>query len=118
MTGIEELAERVADERGSWPGKRWRCSKQLRQEIVAAATELLGTGMRLGRVAGAVGVKSATLGRWLKTGRAGVGHEESFRRVEVIEAGHEGCLTLVTPAGYRVEGLSLGGVERLLAALG
>jgi len=119
MAGIEELAERVAEERRSWTGTRWRCSRPLRQEIVAAAGELVGTGTPVARVASAIGVTAPTLTRWLRSARAGKQtRQHGFRRVEVADVGGSSGLALVTPAGYRVEGLDLGGVERLLAALG
>ena len=57
-----------------------------------------------------------TLGRWLTVSDRRPPGPGGFRRVEV-EATSTGELTLVTPTGYRVEGLEVAGIERLLPAL-
>jgi hypothetical protein len=77
-------------------------------------------GKRLGRVAEELKIGSATLRRWLERGSAG----EPFRPVEVQkqeveeEPGKASSLVVVTPSGWRIEGLRLGDLPELLRALG
>ncbi|MDP9120689.1 MAG: hypothetical protein M3O15_04870 [Acidobacteriota bacterium] len=85
---------------------------------MACAQEALGRGVGLEEVATVLGVSEPTLSRWLERQRG------PLRRVEVVaqeEAADRprlaGALVLVTPHGYRVEGLELGEVAALLEAL-
>jgi hypothetical protein len=75
-------------------------------------------GKSLGRVAEELGIGSATLTRWL--GKVGGG--EPLRPVEVQreeeEPGLASSLVVVTPSGWRIEGLRLADLTELLRALG
>jgi len=117
MPGIEELASRVDAERRAWQGRRWRCSVPLRAAIVETAGSLVESGWSVGRIAKVVGVTPATLGRWLQSRRDDESSPGGFRPVEVEAGGGRRELTLVSPSGYRVEGLGLEEIERLLVAL-
>lgn len=112
-----ELRKLVESERSSWPGRRWRCSPGLRQEIVEATKAEIAGGASLRKVAREIGVPSSSLERWLagKTRARSCG----FRKVEVAEELKEDSrLVLVTPNGYRVEGLKVEQLVTLLASLG
>lgn len=90
--------------------------QELRQEAVELVREGLAQGMGLREVAVRLGICHATLYRWLGK------REGPVRRVEIVPepAAREelaGRLVLVTPGGYRVEGLGLGEVTRLLEVL-
>lgn len=85
-------------------GARWRTPQVLRDEIAAWARKLRAEGHRLGSIAAAIGLSESALGRWLSSGGGG----GELRRVRVVEGGPApGRLVVVTPAGYRLEGLSL-----------
>jgi hypothetical protein len=115
-TKIEELRERVEIERSEWQGVRWRCSKELRAEIEEVGEELLGSGWTAISVSKALGLAPFTLGRWLSC-RDDHQAESGFRRVEVGSSNHGMGLSLTTPSGHRVDGLSLEQVERLLVSI-
>jgi hypothetical protein len=76
-------------------------------------------GKSLGRVAEELGIGPVTLTRWL--GRSGAGGEP-LRPVEVQreeeEPGPASSLVVVTPSGWRIEGLRLADLTELLRALG
>ena len=116
--GLEQLAERITAERDAWSGKRWRCSRVLRADVVAETSARVASGEPVARLARALGVTSVTLTRWLDNARGQSGGVRGFRRVEVDESGHGSQLVVVTPLGYRVEGLDLAGAQELLTVLG
>jgi hypothetical protein len=69
----------------------------------------------LGRVAADLGVSAVSLQRWLEQGETAV-----FRPVEIEPipaAAPAGGLALITPRGYRVEGLEAGVLISLLRVL-
>jgi hypothetical protein len=75
-------------------------------------------GKSLGSVAEELGLGPATLTRWL--GRGGAG--EPLRPVEVQREeeapGPTSSLVVVTPSGWRIEGLRLAELAELVRALG
>jgi len=90
--------------------------EDLREEALGLVQEGLAQGASLREVAVKLGICPATLYRWLgkKEGRV--------RRVEIVPepllpVERAQGLVLVTPRGYRVEGLGLGDVTRLLEVL-
>lgn len=110
---FRELTSRLLSER-SCRGAGY--PEELREEAVGLVQEGLAQGSSLREVAVRLGVCHATLYRWLAR------KEVRLRRVEIVpepvtrcEAAHG--LVLVTPQGYRVEGLGLGDVPRLLEML-
>jgi transposase-like protein len=102
---------------GGRTGRGVRYPRELREEAVACARESLRSGKRVEAVAADLGVSGVTLARWLE-------RSPGVRRVEVVAETTAGAirppaksLVLVTPQGYRVEGLDLGMVAVLLEAL-
>lgn len=97
---------------------RWRASQEVRAAVVAYTRQCLGDGVSVERVAVELGVGASALRRWLEA------ELPSLRRVVVeagdgdgAEGGGQPGPTLVSPRGYRVEGLSLEAVRALLVAL-
>jgi len=76
-------------------------------------------GMALAEIGGALGVSESSLGRWVTAERAGSGQEGAGMREVKIAAPVAGAasVALVTPRGYRVEGLDIEGALRLLQEL-
>ena len=80
---------------------RWRCPAGLRSEVVGYVGERRSKGERIGRIAWDLGLSEPTLIRW---GQAASGR---FREVQVADpAMTSSVLCLVTPRGYRLEGLT------------
>jgi len=97
-------------------GKRGRTTAipdEVREVLVACALEQRERGKSWAAIAKSLGVSSSGLIRW---SRQGVARCEGTVPVEVrVELPSDGTpVTLVSPAGYRVEGL---GVSEALAAL-
>jgi transposase-like protein len=90
-----------------------RYSPELRQLGVSYLEECLLKGSSRGSVARNLGVSEYTLKRWQQKEKR-KGH---LRRVEVIDREPSEQIVLVTPEGYRVEGLSEPGLIRLLSQL-
>jgi transposase-like protein len=102
---------------GGRTGRGVRYPRELREEAVACARESLRSGKRVEAVAADLGVSGVTLARWLA-------RSPGVRRVEVVAEPTAGAmpqaaksLVLVTPQGYRVEGLDLGMMAVLLESL-
>jgi hypothetical protein len=97
-------------------GRGKRLPAELRNQLGQTGRTLRSGGWSWTAIGKAIGVAPRTAQR-ISDGspvREGVG----FRRVEVSdEDGTEHTLTLVTPGGYRVEGLGVDDVCRLLALL-
>jgi transposase-like protein len=87
-----------------------------RREAVRLARAEKARGIAVAATARALGLRPRTLGLWLRSW-------PRLRRVEVTAALPEPRVepeargTLVTPQGYRVEGLDLAALVRLLEAL-
>jgi len=117
-TRVEQFRSAVARSLGGRPGRGARYREDLRQEAIALARTGLLEGKSLGRVAEELGIGPATLTRWLERGGAG----EPLRPVEVqreeAEPGQAFSLVVVTPSGWRIEGLRLADIPELLRALG
>ena len=126
---LSREAVRLAEELGRSGlkelGKRWRCPAKLRLRIIAYARTCRERGEAVADIAGRLGLVESTLGRWLRRERA----EEraaGFRPVSIVPVlpvPGEGCgeatgLTLVTPGGYRVEGLDVESAAYLLRVMG
>lgn len=84
---------------------RWRTPPALRDEIVVWARKQQAAGQGLGSIAAAIGLGESTLGKWLAPGD-GRGELRPVR-VSADAAGGRSSLVVVTPEGYRLEGLSL-----------
>ena len=94
-------------------GRTTAIPDEVRQVLVAYALEQRERGKSWAAIAGALGVSSSGLIRW---SRQGLARCEGAVPVEVrVEEPSNGtAVTLVSPAGYRIEGL---GMSEALAAL-
>jgi hypothetical protein len=117
-TREEQFRSAVARSLGGRPGRGARYREDLQLEAIALTRTGLLEGRSLGRVAEELGIGPATLTRWL--GRAGAG--EPLRPVEVQreeeKPGQGSSLIVVTPSGWRIEGLRLTDLIELLRDLG
>ena len=115
---IDELRHTITEERASWTGKRWRASQALRSQVVALAEDERARGASIGRLATSLGLHPSVLRRWLGR-RAGGDEPATFRRVTLRGPGWPGSsgLVLVTPGGYRLEGLDLSTALTVLQAV-
>ena len=111
MTTYDELREAIARSRVGQT--RWRCPGELREKIAEFAKERKKEGVGVGEMANRLGVSASGLGRWLDRGKP------KLRPVRVAEPtpSHD-QLVLVTPGGYRLEGLSAASAADLLRRLG
>lgn len=120
-TKAAQLREAIARSRTG--EGRWRCPKPLRREAARYAEAQIQRGRRLHEVARELGISRSGLARWLRRG------EGRIRPVRVIESplpppspapaessGAEG-LVLVTPDGYRLEGLDSAAAVEILRGL-
>jgi hypothetical protein len=85
-------------------GKRWRAPTGLRDEIVVWARKRRAEGLVVGSIASAIGLSETTLSKWLSPG-GGPGELRPVRVTADVAIG--GRLVVVTPEGYRLEGLSV-----------
>ena len=92
---------------------RWRCPVKLRDEIVGFAQERRREGVSVLKIATQLGVSESGLSRWLQKA------DGRLRPVRLIEepSRHE-PLVLITPGGYRLEGLSSLSAAEVLRRLG
>ena len=107
-------AEQLRDEitRSRTGVERWRCPDALRQRIVEYAEQGRREGIRVTLLAKQVGLSTSGLRRWLSKSRG------MLRPVRVQEsAPMGGGLVLVTPRGYRLEGLDASSAAELLGRL-
>jgi transcriptional regulator with XRE-family HTH domain len=89
----------------------------LRSEIVALVSARRERGVSLAAVAAELGVSESSLARWTSAEQV-VEVEGVLREVQVVRpVSRVAGLTLVTPRGYRVEGLDAEGAMRLLREL-
>lgn len=116
---MEHLAQQFVEERQRrgevGPGKR--VSAELRRIAVEYARRVLDRGDDLDAVASRLSVLPVTLERWLDQ----VPIEPTLREVVIrdeLDGGTvSGCVTLVTPEGFRIEGLQASDLPALLAQL-
>lgn len=112
---LQKLRRAVADARRRGRGPRFQYSADLRRRVVLAASAHREAGRSVTAMAAEVGLDARTLRAWVDGGSS------VFREVRVepvadaapVPAG----LVLVTPGGYRVEGLALADVVSVLRAL-
>lgn len=108
---IQHLRQALADSRRPVAGVRHRCPADLREAIVARARLLHHQGHTLRRIAETFDVPHKTLTNWLQR------HQGSLRPVTVVSSysmapRSSGGIRIVTPQGYRIEGL---GVDEVIA---
>jgi hypothetical protein len=93
-----------------------RVPAALRAQIAAYAQQRRGDGASCAGIAAGVGVSTESIRRWV-TPRP-VTTERALVAVHVVDAAPAGeRLAVVSPTGYRVDGLTLGQVAALLRQL-
>ena len=86
-------------------GPRWRAPKVIRKEIAEWASDLRWAGYRNRAIAESIGVCDSTLRRWLTPNEV----EGQLRPVRIDGTSAQdrpGALAVVSPSGYRLEGLT------------
>jgi hypothetical protein len=126
---FRELSRRLL---GGRPGRSGWYPQELREVAVGCAQAAVAQGSNLRELAVALGVSHASLCRWVAKAKPGErGHDVArvaegrcapVHRVEIVPSEpavgeRSSGLVLVTPQGYRVEGLAVGDVARLLEVL-
>ncbi len=107
----EGKALRKAIDRVRGGRKRWSCPPDLRSSLVAFAEkrQALGHGHR--RVALDLGLSASAIIQWTRSGQG------EFREVILQRKSSSTGIALVTPGGFRLDGLSEDFVLRLLREL-
>jgi hypothetical protein len=113
----EQLRQAIEKQRSAARSGRWRCAPSLRQEVVAHARFLRECGESVGSVASELGVSESALSRWLGEAQGQSGFREAKVIADSAVKDEGGGLVLVTPGGYRVEGLELRSIAALLREL-
>jgi hypothetical protein len=112
---VDEFRRRARARRLGRPGARY--PEELRELAVSCWRRAAQEGHSRRRVAAALGIRVDTLRRWIAgAGQAG----ESMAEVRVLSGpvAAPGCGVVITPRGYRVEGLSVADLTLLLPVLG
>ncbi len=114
MEARTAFRRRAREENRGRTGRGRRYSREQRREAVLYLNQMKDQGASLEGVARGLGVSGWSLSRWNR--------EEAMRgivrRVEVVESEKRTEITLVTPRGYRIEGLSEQRLLRLVEQLG
>lgn len=112
-----DLREAIAQSRAG--RARWRCPLPLRAQVVALAQEQREAGMSIQTVARELGLSESGLSRWLKAAEPLKATEPLLRPVRLSQTSSPNpeSLVLVTPQGFRLEGLSLTSAADLLRRL-
>ena len=110
---VRVFRKRAREENGGRKGTSLRYSRELRLEAVRYLKRRRQAGGSLEVAAAELGVSCWSLSRWQQES------ERQFALVPVeITEEESGAPTLVTPRGYRVEGLSEEVLVRLVERLG
>jgi hypothetical protein len=111
--GARKFRRQVRAENDGRRGKGLRYSEELRVAALHYLARRKREGASTEQAASELGVSGWSLCRWSRASSV------RLRRVEVVESAEEATsLTLVTPRGYRIEGLSEEGLVRLVEHLG
>ena len=111
---LRVFRKRAEEENRDRKGLARRYSRELRLDAVVYLKRRKSDGATMGRVASELGVSSWSLSRWLRETES----RGALVRVELTEPEESTELSLVTPRGYRVEGLSEERLLRLVERLG
>ncbi len=112
---LEEF-KKVVMERKRRDGSRYKMSytTQEREFAVDFIHEKKAVGFSMLRISQELGVSQSTLIKWIKPVRkSGV----MFRQVSIKKDFYSKGLSIVSPAGYRIEGLSLDSAVQILSRL-
>ena len=111
---VRKFRKHAGEENRGRTGLGRRYSRELRLDAVAYWKRKKRGGESLEQVASELGVSNWSLARWVRESETA----GKLRPVEVEEAVKTNEFSLITPGGYRVEGLSEESVVRLLERLG
>ncbi len=111
---LETLGRQLAESRDGRKGPAVRYPRALRDAAARQAAEGLEAGQSFSAIARCLGVAPGTLERW-----GASAPEQRFRPIEVEEGTStaSSTITLVTPSGFRFEGLDPAQAADLLARL-
>ena len=116
---LSELRRALADQGPRGPGRR--VPRLLRERLLVAIRQRRARGVGVAELAGALGLSGETLRRWLEDDVEEPPRGGHPRPMPVAVIGREaqssGALSLVTPSGLRVEGLSVETAAELLTRL-
>ena len=119
----EQLSQELGEIRTSRRSKRWRCPPDLQSRVVSYAKVCRERGEPFFDIAVRLGLVESTLSRWFRTEKAK--EQPGFRSVSIVRRDVEETtaqpfasqLRLLTPQGYRVEGLDAQTLAYLLGVL-
>ena len=114
MSPIEELRSRIEESRRGKIAGAIRYKAELREQVVVHAMSAMASGETLQSIAQCLDLAAVTLRRWMRPVAGG----PRVRPVMLAapERSSAGCV-IVSPGGYRVEGLSVDEAARMLAIL-
>lgn len=95
-------------------GERIRYSQEMKVFAVDYTKDEVAGGSSFNRCVKTLGLAEATLTRWME---AAGGHFRPVRMHKENSSIQNGSVTLVTPEGYRLEGLSIRDAVNLLQSL-
>jgi hypothetical protein len=99
-------------------GRTTRIPDEVREAVVAFAGEARSAGATWKQIGDRVGLSASVVQRWWRsTSRTSAWSDVVVTDDRAVGGGCAG-LVLVTPSGYRIEGLSLDAVERVIARVG
>jgi len=116
---VRQFRKQARMENRGRSGTRRRYSGSLRALAVDYLRQQMKRGANAEEVASELGVSGWSLLRWIR--RANVERSRDLKEVEVVSESVEGArslvVTLVTPDGYRIEGLNRLEIRSVLEAL-
>ena len=123
QTWGEQLNRELAEGRTLRRSKKWRCPPELQSRVVSYAKVCRDRGEPYFDIAVRLGLVESTLTRWFRTEKAK--DQPGFRSVSIVRRDEKeptaqpfaSQLTLLTPQGYRVEGLDAQSLAYLLRIL-
>lgn len=117
----ERFRKRAAEENRGRAPRGWRYSSELKALAGSYWRAALTDGLDVGSAAAELGVSVASLSRWVRSLARSEGSGSRLWPVEIVDVEATSVVSgrhvVVTPDGYRIEGLDLAGVERLLGVL-
>ena len=96
-------------------GRGARLPDEVRRELIAFARRRRRNGVGVHRIAAATGVSSESIRRWTMNDEPGSTARELVAVEVLAEAAPIGTLSVCSPSGYRIDGLTL---EQAVVALG
>lgn len=120
----EQLSQELEEGRTSGRSKKWRCPPEVQSRVVSYTKVCRERGEPYFDIAVRLGLVESTLTRWFRTEKAK--SKPGFRSVSIVAREREDTgaspagtdLRLLTPHGYRVEGLDVQTLAYLLRVVG